>query len=589
MTLVNEEFPSEVPACAEEVTIPAEVTLEKVPTHIVDYSEVEQTEEDLKEELHRANAICLICAVNDEQSFEKVSTKWIPLINHKMNEDERVPIILVANKSDVLDHSSMDIILPLMNQFSNIEVCIECSAKTMKNISEVFHYAQKAVLHPTSPLFTFKDKELKPKCAEVLARIFKISDIDNDGILNDQELDSFQRLCFNTPLVPKAVDEVKKIVQQNTINGILNKGLTLQGFIYLHTLFAQRGRHETTWTVLRRFGYDDDLELNEAFVDSRLKIPSGCTTELSQSAYLFLRRIFNKHDQDNDKALNTLELQDIFSVFPCPPWDPKCHSMMHTTDNGWITQQGFMAQWTLMAYLDPNRCLKHLMFLGYPLLMEQELSTAIIVTRDKKIDLQKHHSQRNVFMCRVVGCRGAGKSCFLQTFLGRNNSKPLHSDHHSLYAINTVQVYGQDKYLLLHESEQPNPAEGPCDVACLLYDVNNAQSFRHCANAHKILKRDGVPCHVVACKSDLPELRQDYWSSPAKFCRDHGLPPPVPFSCVCAEASARDVFIQLATSAAYPHLGQEKLDGYSLWLRLGIGVGVTAVLGFLLYRSLKRQ
>uniref|UniRef100_A0A8C4N0M7 Ras homolog family member T2 n=1 Tax=Eptatretus burgeri TaxID=7764 RepID=A0A8C4N0M7_EPTBU len=493
----------QVPACAEEVTIPAEVTLEKVPTHIVDYSEVEQTEEDLKEELHRVR----FCAV--------IRLLVLPL----------VPIILVANKSDVLDHSSMDIILPLMNQFSNIEVCIECSAKTMKNISEVFHYAQKAVLHPTSPLFTFKDKE---------------------------------RLCFNTPLVPKAVDEVKKIVQQNTINGILNKGLTLQGFIYLHTLFAQRGRHETTWTVLRRFGYDDDLELNEAF------IPSGCTTELSQSAYLFLRRIFNKHDQDNDKALNTLELQDIFSVFPCPPWDPKCHSMMHTTDNGWITQQGFMAQWTLMAYLDPNRCLKHLMFLGYPLLMEQELSTAIIVTRDKKIDLQKHHSQRNVFMCRVVGCRGAGKSCFLQTFLGRNNSVSRFASkirrlqvkiHHVLCSCNVCST--------LHESEQPNPAEGPCDVACLLYDVNNAQSFRHCANAHKILKRDGVPCHVVACKSDLPELRQDYWSSPAKFCRDHGLPPPVPFSCVCAEASARDVFIQLATSAAYPVVKKGPFQGTS--------------------------
>lgn len=33
------------------------------------------------------------------------------------------------------------------------------------------------------------------------------------------------------------------------------------GFLFLHTLFIQRGRHETTWTVLRRFGYDDDLEL----------------------------------------------------------------------------------------------------------------------------------------------------------------------------------------------------------------------------------------------------------------------------------------------------------------------------------------
>lgn len=40
----------------------------------------------------------------------------------------------------------------------------------------------------------------------------------------------------------------------------------LKGFLFLHTLFIQRGRHETTWTVLRRFGYDDDLELNQDYL-----------------------------------------------------------------------------------------------------------------------------------------------------------------------------------------------------------------------------------------------------------------------------------------------------------------------------------
>ena len=38
LTLVSEEFPDDVPAKAEEITIPADVTPERVPTHIVDYS-----------------------------------------------------------------------------------------------------------------------------------------------------------------------------------------------------------------------------------------------------------------------------------------------------------------------------------------------------------------------------------------------------------------------------------------------------------------------------------------------------------------------------------------------------------------------
>lgn len=38
LSLVSEEFPDDVPTKAEEITIPADVTPEQVPTNIVDYS-----------------------------------------------------------------------------------------------------------------------------------------------------------------------------------------------------------------------------------------------------------------------------------------------------------------------------------------------------------------------------------------------------------------------------------------------------------------------------------------------------------------------------------------------------------------------
>jgi len=36
----------------------------------------------------------------------------------------------------------------------------KCSAKNLKNISELFYYAQKAVLHPTAPLYDPEDKQV---------------------------------------------------------------------------------------------------------------------------------------------------------------------------------------------------------------------------------------------------------------------------------------------------------------------------------------------------------------------------------------------------------------------------------------------
>lgn len=59
---------------------------------------------------------------------------------------------------------------------------------------------------------------------------------------------------------------MKQVVREHDPEGVIDTGLTESGFIFLHTLFIQRGRLETTWTVLRKFGYGDDLTLREDFL-----------------------------------------------------------------------------------------------------------------------------------------------------------------------------------------------------------------------------------------------------------------------------------------------------------------------------------
>lgn len=107
---------------------------------------------------------------------------------------------------------------------------------------------------------------LKPACVEALKRIFKLCDMDKDAVLNDEELNEFQRKCFNAPLQQQELEGVKDVVRENEPGGVNERGLTELGFIFLHTLFIQRGRLETTWTVLRKFGYGDDLSLREEFL-----------------------------------------------------------------------------------------------------------------------------------------------------------------------------------------------------------------------------------------------------------------------------------------------------------------------------------
>ncbi|XP_039516920.1 mitochondrial Rho GTPase 1b isoform X3 [Pimephales promelas] len=597
MSLVSEEFPGVVPYKAEEITIPADVTPERVPTHIVDYSEAEQTDEQLYQEISKANVICIVYSVNNKKSIEKVTSHWIPLINERTDKDSRVPLILVGNKSDLVEHSSMETVLPIMNKYTEIETCVECSAKNLKNISELFYYAQKAVLHPTGPLYCPEKKEMRSACVRALTRIFKVSDLDNNGVLNDHELTFFQMTCFNTPLAPQALEDVKNVVSKNLTDGVHDNGLTLKGFLFLHTLFIQRGRHETTWTVLRRFGYDDDLELHQDYLFPPLKIPPDCTTELNHNAYLFLQSIFDKHDKDRDCALSPEELMDLFSVFPYIPWGLDVNNTVCTNDQGWITYQGYLSQWTLTTYLDVQRCLEYLGYLGYSIIAEQESqASAITVTRDKKLDLQKKQTQRNVFRCHVFGLTGSGKTGFLQGFLGRNlvHQRTIREEHKSYYAISTAHVYGQEKYLLLHEVfpdfDVLSEIELSCDVVCLIYDVSNPCSFEYCSRIFKQHFMDSkTPCMLIAAKSDLPETKQQYCMTPLEFCRKHKMPPPQSYTCNTAAAPSKDIFIKLITMAVYPDITHADLKSSAFWLRVSVGATVCAVLGFAMYRALLRS
>ncbi|XP_047290803.1 mitochondrial Rho GTPase 2 isoform X4 [Homo sapiens] len=419
LSLVGEEFPEEVPPRAEEITIPADVTPEKVPTHIVDYSEAEQTDEELREEIHKANVVCVVYDVSEEATIEKIRTKWIPLVNGGTTQGPRVPIILVGNKSDLRSGSSMEAVLPIMSQFPEIETCVECSAKNLRNISELFYYAQKAVLHPTAPLYDPEAKQLRPACAQALTRIFRLSDQDLDQALSDEELNAFQqKSCFGHPLAPQALEDVKTVVCRNVAGGVREDRLTLDGFLFLNTLFIQRGRHETTWTILRRFGYSDALELTADYLSPLIHVPPGCSTELNHLGYQFVQRVFEKHDQDRDGALSPVELQSLFSVFPAAPWGPELPRTVRT-EAGRLPLHGYLCQWTLVTYLDVRSCLGHLGYLGYPTLCEQDQAHAITVTREKRLDQEKGQTQRSVLLCKVVGARGVGKSAFLQAFLGR--------------------------------------------------------------------------------------------------------------------------------------------------------------------------
>ncbi|KAE8212381.1 hypothetical protein CF327_g3982 [Tilletia walkeri] len=412
-----------------------------------------------------------------------------------------IPIILVGNKIDLrssdpslsshpseLTQAALEQELaPVMAEFREVETCVEASAFLHINISEIFYFAQKAVLYPTAPLYDSREQKLRGACIDALKRIFLLCDNDQDGVLNDRELDNFQRRCFDAPLHPQELEGVKELVLAAPMGGhanyasyesgygsssasasgaggyhqgqprrstgggggsvagsrhapegrgsvsgssatassttamgngrryrntgradsftsnetvsnsrhrrrtlssssstsashrrqhphIRNGGLTLAGFLYLHTIFIQRGRLETTWTVLRSFGYAcPSLLLEESYVHPPFQIPPDHAVELSPHGYQFLTDVFEAHDKDRDGALSESELDHLFVIAPGGehPWGRRHgadfpEETTTTDQKGNITLQGWLAQWSMTTLLEPRTTLAYMAYLGYP-------------------------------------------------------------------------------------------------------------------------------------------------------------------------------------------------------------------------------
>ncbi|TXG63639.1 hypothetical protein EZV62_010633 [Acer yangbiense] len=570
-----ESVPEKVPPVHPPTRLPSDFYPDRVPVTIIDTSSSLESRGKLNEELKRADAVVLTYACNQPMTLSRLSSYWLPEFRRL---EVKVPIIVAGCKLDLRgEHhttSLEEIMGPIMQQFREIETCVECSASTMIQVPDVFYYAQKAVLHPTTPLFDHDEQTLKPRCVRALKRIFTLCDHDMDGALSDAELNEFQVKCFNAPLQPAEIVGVQRVVQEKQPDGVSDLGLTLSGFLFLHALFIEKGRLETTWAVLRKFGYGDDLELKDDFLPVPTKhAPDqkryllldaiSQSVELTSEAVEFLRGVFGLYDIDNDGAVRPAELEDLFLTAPESPWrEAPYKDSAETTAMGNLTLNGFLSEWALMTLVDPRRSLANLIYIGYG----GDPASTLHVTRRRLTDRKKQRTERNVFRCFVFGPKKAGKSALLNSFLGRPFSENYTPTTRERYATNVVdQLGGTKKTLILQEI----PEEGvqkllsnkeslaACDVAVFVYDSSDDYSWKKTKElliGFARLEEDsgyGVPCLLIAAKDDLDSKSLTVQDA-ARVTLELGIEAAIPISMKIRDPT--DIFGRIVRAAEQPHL-----------------------------------
>ncbi|KAI1079928.1 mitochondrial Rho GTPase [Whalleya microplaca] len=599
-SLVKDVFVSnKIQPVLPQITIPPSIgTPENVTTTIVDTSARPQDRTTLRKEIRKSNVILLV--YSDHYSYERVALFWMPYFR---SLGVNVPVVLCANKSDLTDNTTPQVVeeemQPVMSEFREIDSCIRASAKEHDNVNETFFLCQKAVTHPIAPLFDYKEGNLKPACVSALKRIFYLRDRDQDGYLSDDEIRDFQAKCFDKPLTQDELDSIKLSISKTAPGSDMEKGVDMPGFLQLNKIYAEKGRHETIWIILRKYHYTDSLSLEDSFIHPKFDVPEYASAELSPVGYRFFMDLFLLFDKDNDGGLNDHELAALFAPTPGPPQSWAESSFPSSTvrnEAGHITLQGWLAQWSMTTFLEPKTTLEYLAYLGFePSNARESLTTALKVTRPRKRRRRPGRVERNVVLCYIIGAPGAGKSSLLDTFLNRPFDLLYHPTIKPRRAVNSVELHGGKQcYLILEELGELEPAIlenqarlDACDLICYAYDSSDPDSFSHVVDVRKRYPQlDEMPSMYTALKADKDKTTQRSELQPDQY--TSGLMMSTPVHVSVTWHSIGELFVALAEAAtnpstAFPKSEEPPPDRTSLYLALG-ATTCAAVAAFMIWR-----
>uniref|UniRef100_A0A383VCR8 Mitochondrial Rho GTPase n=1 Tax=Tetradesmus obliquus TaxID=3088 RepID=A0A383VCR8_TETOB len=592
---------------------PADFAVVSEPVDVIAFDTSSRPEDaQAVDETIRAADVVIVCFDAQRKStLQRLRSDWLPRITHLR---PAAPVIIACCKDDTEDTLPTDQIREFMEglirEFPVIEVSIRTSSRKLRSVLDVFYQAIKTVLYPKAPLLDATTGRLTTPCVKALLRIFLMCDSDGDGALNDEELNTFQFLCFGQPLTPDELASVRQMVAERMADGLSDAGLLFPGFMYLHTLFLTRGRLESTWTVLRLFGYNEQLRISDSVLD-RLPRPPGSSSssssepssssdgssssssssvlELSEQALLYLGHVFDIYDSSRSGVLSPMDLEHMFNRAPVPIYQVEAwnrvivagagSSSSSGSSSGGLTKEGFLTRWKVITLQDPRTAFEQMLYLGMGGRCGEDAGRLFVVKpRRRKPERRKGAlglGDRGTLVAGLFGGLGVGKSSLVKALAGRHYNEPLHGLLTAAGSTSSL-VEGAPRTLVIHEASSAATADDPTvdlsqldassaataddptvdlsqlDVAAVLFDSAEPASFRQAVALVTGLSGragDSLPFVLIAAKDDLG-MSNELEAEVHAACKDLALPLPIPVSVLLGSLGHHPVPDAAAAAAA---------------------------------------
>ncbi|XP_013601869.1 PREDICTED: mitochondrial Rho GTPase 3-like [Brassica oleracea var. oleracea] len=298
-----------IPPLLPYTNLPSEYCSEDVLFTLIDTSLRPEDKGDIIREVKEADATFAMDRLLE--TLDRLSEYWLLLFRHLK---VRVPIVVAGYSVIQKEHNTIDtkeITTPIRQQCREIEICIEWSAPRLSDISwlaqAVFVQAQIAAMNHIGPVYDQVTNSLKPRCVAALEHIFELNACDNDYILSDDGFNHINARCFSIPLMPSRCRALIKSVQELCPEGVKENSLTVDGFLVLITKLIMDRKLRTLWTMLRTFGYNNDIRLVDEMIPySSFKRILDQSVELTNEAIGSLRRVYHRFNNLGPQMMESL-------------------------------------------------------------------------------------------------------------------------------------------------------------------------------------------------------------------------------------------------------------------------------------------
>lgn len=388
------------------------------PVEIVDGSGVYEKEE-IPNFVKDCNVVVLMYDFHNQNSLNKIKFDILPALS---NQENLYSVIVVGNKIDLLDINTQKFVIEQdkteIEKFQedlNVNLkYFHISCKNYSGISPLFSEMLDSLINPSHILYKQENEELvyNEKFEKALKRIFRIFDKDRKGVITRNEFNKIHEAIFDVKMEADHYSAIKECIKiSGNSTGLIDDEITLEGFVNLNKLSVKVGESQTTWSILRKFGYTDSLELDSWYFKSKKfqKIdPTESVIELTDTAITLLTGIFNqfknieKSGKNNLPSFTEKEWIEIFSTYAYNfNEDLSFEKIFRTYKNNpdkCISLDDWIFVWKCFTRINYDEAFKLFLYIGFDI----DFENFVKIIKKSEVNMFSKLEQKTIHVCFVA-------------------------------------------------------------------------------------------------------------------------------------------------------------------------------------------